>query len=433
MSKAETRPKAKPAGSSLLRRIYAFFCSAEPRKTSPDDSPIGSPASVPKDELRPPMLPIPKQYFQQLLQERPAPYSLALPRESPIGGFSSEVNRPLMSLPIDPSMLTWTQSVRRLNTEYRLTVTALEQVKDFIQSTTTKEVSSVPMTNVFARPRLVQRMDLNRFPVLAIIENDENDQPSAESSTTEVRPVESESEDKPDCTLETITNLQEQDPSGDDDDDETEEEETTYTVETFYGKANDLFSNHRQVVIVREEATEEQFNAVQEKSSSSASSTKPKETSSSSINDQSIVSPPLTSSESPAVDKTKKTLGTKVSQSTSTEKKPVPKKPVPITRGISTERAHLLRWCQQQLSDYPVSDRPLTSRGEKVIFRLECLGDESVVVVVRWFGSVCVSSSFLSFVLRFPEAHLEQSKEELSARLSHGERSTGHACFTRSK
>ena len=346
MSKTETRPKAKP-GSSLLRRIYAFFCSAEPRKTSP----IGSPATVQKDELRPPILPIPKQYFQQLLQERTAPYSLAIPRESPIGGFSSEVNRPLMSLPIDASMLTWTQSVRRLNTEYRLTVTALEQVKDFIQSTATKEVSPVPMANVFARPRLVQRMDLNRFPVLAIIENDENDQLSAGSSTAEVRQVESESEEKPDCTLETITNLQEEDPS----DDETEEE-TTYTVETFYGKANDLFGNQQQVVIVREEATEEQFNAVQEISSS----TKPKETSSSSINDKSMVSSPLTSSESPSIDKTKKTLGTKVSHSTSTEKKPVP-----ITRGISTERAHLLRWCQQQLSDYPVSDRSFASRGEK--------------------------------------------------------------------
>ena len=270
MSHGENRPKVK-LGSTLLRRICAFFRPSGRRDLRQQNASIDRPVPLNSDELRPPMLAIPQQYFQQVLNERPRPYSpVAVQRDSPIGGaLACNFERP---------MLTWTQSVRRLNTEYRSTVNALEQVKEYLQGISTKE--AIPHS--FARPRLVQRMDFNRFPVLAIIEKDETDPLPTESSTTEVRQVESDGEEKPDCTLESISDFKGRVPSLSSND-ETTEEETTYTVETFYGKAD----GEQRVLVVREETTEEQFNAAQEKSSSS--STKPNETISSSIDDSSIV------------------------------------------------------------------------------------------------------------------------------------------------
>lgn len=238
-----------------------------------------------------------------------------------------------MSLPVDPSMLTWTLSVRRLNTEHRLTVNALEQVKDILQSTSIREV---PTRHVFARPRLVQRMDLNRFPVLVIIKKDEQQD---RLSSSEVRDLESDDDEKSDRTRETMIKLEERDSN----DDETEEE-TTYTVETFDGQAKDLLTDQRQVVSVREETTEEQFNAVKETSSSS------------STNDSSIKLLQHQREDSPQLS------SSFVSSESSTKEQSVP-----ITRGICAERAHLLRWCQQQLSDYPVSDRP-RRQGEELLF-----------------------------------------------------------------
>lgn len=173
-----------------------------------------------KNYLKPSLL-YPKQYYQDLLNQR-------------------------IDSPKKTTDYSWNQCVQRLNTEYRLTIDALEQAKeclkqvsfnlhrlppktlDFIQPSTPKPPIS-PRLIKFAKPKLIKPVQLQTFTELKIIED--------ESPRIHFKPL-------------IITHeIPKSSPPEIED-----EEETTYTVETIYSK--DFRST------MEEKTTEEQFNSI---------------------------------------------------------------------------------------------------------------------------------------------------------------------------
>lgn len=218
------------------------------------------------------------------------------------------------------SMLTWSRSVRRLNKEYRLTVNALEQIKEQIErnegttNTQTKEmidqstdplvppptkpieetnttaivrpilsrspvenVSFPPMPIDLSKTKIVQAMDLNSYSVLSFSENEKEDRTNL-SSSLELPLVASTSDVQTDETLNsidlkssTVTELMSIEPSTENsqiEDEEQSEEETTYTVEIIYRKidpnSTEIFNPKRDILIIRKETPEESFNPLQQ-------------------------------------------------------------------------------------------------------------------------------------------------------------------------
>ena len=294
------------------------------------------------------------------------------------------------------AMLTWTRSVQRLNAEYSSTVNALEQIKEQIERNEStppaiKESSTIhlpnlsrsPVENVsfppismdFSKVKLVQPIELETFPVLSIVENEPN--PSSQSDGT------LNSLDLKSSTVTEVTEIvRESSPN----EDEQSEEETTYTVEIIYRKMN----SNRDIVIIRENTTEEQFNAIQNdeniispispteedqtKESSGTTTTSSDSSSqtgrfrivnrSMSLSSHRLDSPPLmeknqvrsiikqmNSLSTPSGNNTKRMLSSsraKTSQSNRLSTKSS------YQRSNKTDEEILLRWCQQQLVNYPV-------------------------------------------------------------------------------
>jgi len=195
-------------------------------------------------------------------------------------------------------MLTWNQCVRRLNTEYRLTIDALQQAKECLEKVylnskyinenknllnneTKKNVNvtfCLPLPSIsnhsqlinrieenkilpsikFSKPKLVKPVELNTFiePVLSIVENDEKPDSIANiikkfnDLSSSLSPI---SKEKPVLDPPIINNELKEIP-----------EETIYTVETLYKPSddnkNELLSNNQEIIIVQENTTEEQFN-----------------------------------------------------------------------------------------------------------------------------------------------------------------------------
>lgn len=226
----------------------------------------------------------------------PTNYKIPVPR--PIAYREIEYSNDHITPPSASSVLIWNQCVRRLNTEYSLTINALEQAKECLEKVylhRTNPVSKYPnlvthgineqkkTSNVtfclpspisekpvltkrilpsvtFSKPKLIKPVQLDTFvsfpnvePISTIEEKDENLDSIADiikkfndlsSSLSSPQSIKQQSEN----------NLQ---------------EETTYTVETFYtstdNNENNLLSNPQQVVIVQEDTTEEQFNLAREK------------------------------------------------------------------------------------------------------------------------------------------------------------------------
>lgn len=183
-------------------------------------------------------------------------------------------------------MLTWNQCVRRLNTEYRLTIDALQQAKECLEKVyfnsknineTKKNVNvtfCLPLTSInrieqnkilpsvkFSKPKLVKPVELNTFsePILSIIENDEKQDSIANiikkfndlSSSLSIISKEQTVLDSP-----IIDNELKEIP-----------EEITYTVETLYKNSddnkNELLPNNQQIIVIQEKTTEEEFNLAQ--------------------------------------------------------------------------------------------------------------------------------------------------------------------------
>jgi hypothetical protein len=213
--------------------------------------------------------------------------------------------------PSASSILIWNQCVRRLNTEYRLTINALQQAKECLEQVYLKPTNSVskyanlvargindlsnnepkkasnvtfclpsiipersPPTNrilspvSFSKPKLVTPVQLNTFipfaklePVPTAVEQDEK----IDSISNIIKKFNdlSNSSSSPQINRNQSVLINEQNQS-----EKNLEEETTYTVETLYtstdNNENDLLSNNRQLVIIREDTTEEQFNLVHE-------------------------------------------------------------------------------------------------------------------------------------------------------------------------
>jgi hypothetical protein len=213
---------------------------------------------------------------------------------------------------------TWTQRVHRLNTEYRLTVDALEQIKEYFQpmetaradidrscphefkSSVSTIVPSLEDSTVdqhwplsigrterravrpslhFEKPTIARRIDLNRFPILSIVEHSEP-KTSLIQQATHSRTVDNESrhgtvnvdtvhmpinERTTNEWSDTLWSLPvdqyaslpssplNQTPV----DTNQSDEETTYTIETFYRTADDS-----PLVILTETTTREQFDIV---------------------------------------------------------------------------------------------------------------------------------------------------------------------------
>jgi hypothetical protein len=176
-------------------------------------------------------------------------------------------------------MLTWNQCVRRLNTEYRLTIDALQQAKECLEQVysnsksirTYKDLSNngkkrisnvtfcLPLQNQilpsleFSKPKLIKPVELDTFipstklePILSIVENDDEKSDSIANIIKKFNDL-SNSINKEQSSNE--NSLQ--------------EEETTYTVETFYKNTDDN-KNAQEIVVIQENTTEEQFNLVQQ-------------------------------------------------------------------------------------------------------------------------------------------------------------------------
>lgn len=200
-----------------------------------------------KQYLKPTLL-YPRQYYQDLLsqqQQQQRSYSWR-PTTNHRDRYSYR--------PIEKefqSISTWNQCVRRLNTEYRLTLDALEQAKQclkrvsfheqhlpprsndvvFIRPSTLYSPSSPPMIK-FAKPRIIKPVELQTFTCESDVTIDENVESIGDiikkfnelnrprSPTTRVH-------FKPSITtISCSTDVQ--------DEDDEEEEETTYSVETLY-------------------------------------------------------------------------------------------------------------------------------------------------------------------------------------------------------
>jgi len=186
---------------------------------------------------------------------------------------SSRYNEQYDQVRPSSSMLTWNQCVRRLNTEYRLTIDALQQAKECLEQVysnsksirTYKDLSNngkkrisnvtfcLPLQNQilpsleFSKPKLIKPVELDTFipstklePILSIVENDEEKSDSIANIIKKFNDL-SNSINKEQSSNE--HSLQ--------------EEETTYTVETFYKNTDDN-------KIIQENTTEEQFNLVQQ-------------------------------------------------------------------------------------------------------------------------------------------------------------------------
>lgn len=187
-------------------------------------------------------------------------------------------------------MLTWNQCVRRLNTEYRLTIEALQQAKECLEkiclnsksecekkiliNNETKKNFNVTfcLPPIFNRieeekifkPTFVKPVELSTFisPELSINENEEK----LDSIATIIQKFNELNNKQTIFDSKEISNQSENC---------LQEEETTYTVETIY--KNDLSPlNNDKIVIIQENTTEEQFNLAHQPVLSNSSSVIPK-------------------------------------------------------------------------------------------------------------------------------------------------------------
>lgn len=228
---------------------------------------------------------------------------------------ASSIIRPLPSS--SSSILTWNQCVERLNTEYRTTINALQQAKDYLEevylnptdsiskyanlvacginnlsknetkksSTVTFRLPSPTISDrsprsrsskqieqskifpsiVFCKPKLVKPIALNTFspslkfePVLSIVEKDEQSDSIAsiiKKFNTLSNSISSTTAKSPDQSLSSkLVSVNEESQS------KTylqEEEETIYTSEILYKSLND-----QHLIITRDNTTAEQFDSV---------------------------------------------------------------------------------------------------------------------------------------------------------------------------
>ena len=161
-----------------------------------------------KQYLKPSLL-IPKQYYNDLLNKRY--YSSFTSRHAEnkdkliIDFYPPSVHYRPSSSSSSSSASTWEQCVRRLNTEYRLTIDALEQAKECLKHTYSQpkpslpnkrsgivtfnlppppiisdhiEQSKIPPCIKFSPPKFIKPVQLDTFPLssaLTIIENDNDD------------------------------------------------------------------------------------------------------------------------------------------------------------------------------------------------------------------------------------------------------------------
>ena len=210
-----------------MRRVRAFFHSLEQHFSCHRDPPSPMIHEKPMDLHRTPLqssLFLHERNSHSLHRDRYPLPPIVISRLMAPCGIPHFYTNPR------PAMLTWSQSVRHLNREYRLTMNALQQIKDYFQEAETtepvepiaiipKEELKIPSLNIFSPPKLVRRMELKSFPILSIVENDELD-----DSMLDVDPTLKSS-----IVVETTDLAKATDQS---------EEETTYTVETFYRTTN---------------------------------------------------------------------------------------------------------------------------------------------------------------------------------------------------
>ena len=225
-----------------------------------------------KQYLKPTLL-YPRQYYQDLLQQRT--YSStnndkSLHRDY-VSKLSSYRTMEIKSSP-SSSISNWNQCVRRLNTEYRLTLDALEQAKQCLKQVSFHQQHLPPRsTNTiglirpcpppppspmikFAKPRLIKPVELQTFTVTEH-ENVESigdiikkfNRPRSPTARVHFEPSIVTHEFSPSCSID----VQEDD-----------EEETTYTVETIYTQ-DFLPSIEPNLVVIQEKTTEEQFKSAQ--------------------------------------------------------------------------------------------------------------------------------------------------------------------------
>ncbi|CAF1104587.1 unnamed protein product [Adineta ricciae] len=208
--------------------------------------------------------------------------------------------------PSPSSMVAWNQCVDRLNTEYRSTIEALQQAKEYLEelyvspSNTVSKYASIvargidnlsnneskksvnvtfclpplikPEKTVIEqskveswKPKLVKPIELNTFSTY-----DDSSDEKSESISTIIQKFNNLS-----TTMEKGANAQKSDPSFllskfdsikkvDPVKTKFQEEETTYTIETLYKRANDRnsFTDDEPLIITRENATAEQFNSI---------------------------------------------------------------------------------------------------------------------------------------------------------------------------
>ena len=203
-------------------------------------------------------------------------------------------------------MVTWNQCVDRLNTEYRSTIEALQQAKEYLEElyvspsnkiskyasivargidnlSNNESKKSVNVTFCLPplikpektvieqskveswKPKLVKPIELSTFSTY-----DDSSDEKSESISTIIKKFNNLS-----TTMEKDANAQKSDPSfllskfdsirkADPVKTKFQEEETTYTIETLYKRANDRnsFTDDEPLIITRENATAEQFNSI---------------------------------------------------------------------------------------------------------------------------------------------------------------------------
>jgi hypothetical protein len=161
-----------------------------------------------KQYLKPSLL-LPRQYYNDLLNKRY--YSSFTGRHAEnkdkliIDFYPPSSPPPSVCYRPSSSVSTWEQCVRRLNTEYRLTIDALEQAKECLKQTYSHpqpsipnkksgnvtfslppppiifdriEQSKIPPCIKFSKPKLIKPIQLDTFPLssaLTIMESDHDD------------------------------------------------------------------------------------------------------------------------------------------------------------------------------------------------------------------------------------------------------------------
>jgi hypothetical protein len=184
-----------------------------------------------KQYLKPSLL-LPKQYYNDLLNKRYYSSSftrrydenkdkLIIKNDIPSIDYRLEI-KPLAPIlrPSSSSMSTWNQCVRRLNTEYRLTIDALEQVKQCLKQAYSNPIPNKKSVNVtfnlsspsisnhieqskillpcikFSQPKLIKPIQLDTFPLSSKLTIDDDDDDKFNSVSTIIKKFNSLTSDK---------------------------------------------------------------------------------------------------------------------------------------------------------------------------------------------------------------------------------------------